>query len=270
MTVLRIDHLSAGYGKRSVLNDVCLEVQSGEITAVLGENGSGKTTLLRAVQGTLPRYAGTIQVNGRNLSALNTRHRAALVTTMAQELPAEEGLTGMDRIEMGFFPVKGLFGRLTDTERQSIRAMAQEFGILPLLERDLAAMSTGERQMISLLRAAVQDTPLLLLDEPASALDFNRTEQLFSMLHRLAERGKAIVIVLHDPAQALRHADRLLLMHGTKTISVDLRNADYDRLEQLLRMLYPTLRIHRNPLFCYTEPEDSYSVKNKGTNYDNH
>ncbi len=260
MTVLQIAHLSAGYGKRKVLNDVCLEVGSGEITTVLGENGSGKTTFLRAIQGTLSRYSGTIRVNGIELAGLNTRRRAALVTTMAQELSAEEGLTGMDRIEMGFYPVKGLFGRLTDAERETIRAMAQEFGILHLLERDLAAMSTGERQMISLLRAAVQDTPLLLLDEPASALDFNRTEQLFALLHRLAKRGKAIVIVLHDPAQALRHADRLLLMNGTETLSVELRNADYDRLEQLLRTLYPTLRIHRNPLFCYTESENPHPV----------
>jgi len=162
----------------------------------------------------------------------------------------------MDRIEMGFFPVKGLFGRLTATERETIRSMAQDFGILPLLGRDLAAMSTGERQMISLLRAAVQNTPLLLLDEPSSALDFNRTGQLFSMLRQMAEHGKSIVIVLHDPAQALRHADRLLLMAGEEPVSVDLRNTEYDRLEQMLRKLYPTLRIHRNPLFCYTEPEN--------------
>jgi len=256
MTVLQIDHLCAGYGKRDILKDICLEVCSGEILAVLGENGSGKTTLLHTIQGTLPRYTGTIRINGRELSGLNTRQRAALVTTMAQELPAEEGLTGMDRIEMGFFPVKGLFGRLTATERETIRSMAQDFGILPLLGRDLAAMSTGERQMISLLRAAVQNTPLLLLDEPSSALDFNRTGQLFSMLRQMAEHGKSIVIVLHDPAQALRHADRLLLMAGEEPVSVDLRNTEYDRLEQMLRKLYPTLRIHRNPLFCYTEPEN--------------
>lgn len=258
MTVLQIEHLCAGYGKRQVLENVSLEVQSGEILAVLGKNGSGKTTLLRAIQGILPQYTGNIRVNGKELSTLIVRNRAALVTTMAQELSAEEGLTGMDRIEMGFFPVKGLFGRLTDAERETIRTTARKFGILPLLERDLAAMSTGERQMISLLRAAVQNTPLLLLDEPASALDFNRTEQLFTMLHRLADQGKAIVIVLHDPAQALRHADRLLLMKGTETVVEDLRNADYDHLEQLLRTLYPTLRIHRNPLFCYTESKDMF------------
>ena len=136
MTVLKIEHLHAGYGKRNILNDVCLEVQAGEILAVLGENGSGKTTLLRTIQGTLPRYKGTIRVNGINLSGLNTRRRAALVTTMAQELSAEEGLTGMDRIEMGFFPVKGLFGRLTEAEHETIRAMAKEFGILPLPKLD--------------------------------------------------------------------------------------------------------------------------------------
>lgn len=260
MTVLKIDHLSAGYGRRCVLDGVCLEIRAGEILAVLGENGSGKTTLLRAVQGTVPLLGGTVAVCGTDLSGLNTRRRAALVTTMSQDCPAEEGLTGMDRIEMGFFPVKGLFGRLTESERENIRTMAREFGILPLLERDLSAMSTGERQMIALLRAAVQDTPVLLLDEPSSALDFNRTEQLFSLLHRLADRGKAVLLVLHDPAQALRHADRLLLMTGEKPIPVDLHDTEDETLEQSLRMLYPNLRIHRNPLFCYAEPPDSRFV----------
>ena len=67
MTILEIDHLYAGYGKHSVLNDICLEVRSGEILAVLGENGSGKTTLLRAVQGILPQYTGPTEVTSSGI-----------------------------------------------------------------------------------------------------------------------------------------------------------------------------------------------------------
>ena len=255
MNVLTIDRLSAGYRRRRVLEQLSLTVDAGEILAVLGENGCGKTTLLRAIQGSLPLADGTITVNGVDLAGLSTRRRAALVTTMGQDLSAEAGLTGMDRIEMGFYPSKGLFGRLTERERETIRTMADSFGILPLLERDLSAMSTGERQMITLLRAAVQDTPVLLLDEPASALDFNRTERLFSLLRRLADRGKAIVIVLHDPTQALRHADKLLIMTCPPVILRNLREEPPERLEPLLRKLYPNLRIHRNPWFCYGEPQ---------------
>lgn len=257
MTALRIEHLSAGYGtgygRRYVLKHVNLTVQAGEMIAILGENGSGKTTLLRAIQGNIPLWDGTITVNGTDLASLNTRRRAMLVTTMAQDTAAEAGLTGMDRIEMGVYPKKGLFGRLTPEDHEKIRSIAQAFGILPLLERDLSAMSAGERQMISLVRTAVQDTPVLLLDEPASALDFNRTDLLFSLLHKLAEQGKAILIVLHDPTQALRHAAKIMRMDGTSAELLDLRKPDYDRIEQSLRVLYPNLRIHRDPLFCFTE-----------------
>ena len=109
--------------------------------------------------------------------------------------------------------------------------------------------------MILLLGAAVRNTPLLLLDEPSSALDFNRTEALFALLHRLAAQGRAIVVVLHDPTQALRHASKILRMdHGAAQL-LDLTRPDYEHLEQSLRVLYPNLRIHREPLFCYTEDQ---------------
>lgn len=253
MTELYIKNLSVGYGKKEVLRQLTLCVRGGEIVAVLGENGCGKTTLLRAVGGAVPIMSGRICVDGADLATLDTRRRASLVATMAQEFGAEAGLTGLDRIEMSFFPTKGLFGRLTPQEHEQIVGMAREFGIEPLLSRDLAAMSAGERQMISLLGAAVRNTPILLLDEPSSALDFNRTEELFVLLHRLAEQGRAILIVLHDPSQALRHASRILRFGGDGYELLDLSCPDYDRVEASLRRLYPHLRIHRDPLFCYAD-----------------
>lgn len=254
MNVLQIENLTAGYGKRRILEHVSLRADAGEITAILGENGSGKTTLLRAVQGIIPLQAGAITVNGIDLSSLNTRRRAALVTMMPQDHPAAAGLTGMDRIEMAFYPSRGLFGKPTAADREKIRTFAQSFGIAHLLERDLAEMSAGERQMISLLRAAVQDTPVLLLDEPSSALDFNHTGALFALLKTLADRGKTILVVLHDPTLALRYASTIVRMgHGTVEDVLDNRQPDYAAVEASLRVLYPNLRVNRDPLFCYTE-----------------
>ena len=261
MTGLHIEGLCAGYGKRRILSGLDLTVAPGEIVALLGANGCGKTTLLRAVSGAIPIAAGKIMVDGVDLSTLSVRERANLVAAMSQENAAEAGLTGMDRIEMSFFPVKGLFGCLTAEERDHICALAEEFGILPLLTRDLAAMSAGERQLIALLAAAVRRTPILLLDEPTSALDFNRTEELFALLHRLAEQGRAILIVLHDPTQALRHATKLLRFGEDGTEWIDLRCPNYDTVERSLRRLYPHLRIHRDPLFCLTECEN---IENTG------
>ena len=254
MSVLRIENLPAGYGKRRILQNVSLRADAGELAAILGANGSGKTTLLRAVQGIIPLQSGTVTVNGTDLSSLNTRKRAALVTMMPQDHPAAAGLSGMDLIETAFYPSRGLFGSPTAADRETIRTLAESFGIAHLLGRDLAEMSAGERQMISLLRAAVQDTPVLLLDEPSSALDFNHTGALFALLKRLAADGKTILIVLHDPTLALRHASKIVRMgHGTAEDILDNRSPDYEKTEASLRVLYPDLCVNRDPLFCYTE-----------------
>ena len=121
--------------------------------------------------------------------------------------------------------------------------------------------------MIFLLAAAVRETPVLLLDEPSSALDFNRTEEMFALLHRLAERGRAILTVLHDPTQALRHASAILRLDGANTERIDLTRPDYEAVQRSLRRLYPNLKIHRDPLFCTSERE---TVKNEETTYAEH
>ena len=253
-TIQMVD-ITKTFGSVVANNKVSLDIMEGEILSLLGENGSGKTTLLRAIAGNVPLREGSVLWDGQDLAACGIRKRASLVATMSQELTAEPGLCGMDRIEMGFFPEKGLFGRLSAAEREEIREMAHDFGIGHLLARDLASMSAGERQMIFLCGAAVRKTPILLLDEPSSALDFNRTERLFSLLHRLAGEGRVILTVLHDPTLALRHATAILPMRGGQAERIELRDTADERIEQTLRTLYPGLRIHRDPLFCYTETQ---------------
>ena len=258
MSTLRLQSVTSGYRKKTVLKDVTLKADSGEILVLLGSNGSGKSTLLRTIQGCIPLQSGKITVDETDLSALTTKERAALVTTMAQDISAEPGLTGMDRIEMGFYPIKGLFGKLQDNDIQKIHEIAELFGITNLLHQDLAKMSVGERQMIALMRAAIQDTPILLLDEPASALDLQRTEILFSMLHKLASDGKIILMVLHDPTQALRHGDRILYLKKNPEASIlqEVSNPkDISVTETMLQRIYPGLHIHTDPLFCYMETE---------------
>ena len=255
MKGLCIENLTVGYGRRHVLKQLNLTVAPGETIAVLGANGCGKTTLLRAITGAIKPISGEIRVDGVDLSTLNARHRAAVVATMPQVCEAEPGLSGMDRIEMSFFPEKGLFGRLTAEERDRVRTMASEFDILSLLDRDLAAMSAGERQLIFLLSAAVRPTPVLLLDEPTSALDFQRTEEFFALTARLAQQGRAILTVLHDPTAAVRHTSSILLIDEASAERIDLTAPDYDAVERSLRRLYPHLKIYRDPLFCLSERE---------------
>ncbi|MBR4961379.1 MAG: ABC transporter ATP-binding protein [Clostridia bacterium] len=253
MNTLDIRNMTVGYGRNTVWQDFSLQMHAGEIIVLLGRNGCGKTTLLKALQGNIPLRSGSIHINGIDLASLSVRRRASLVTTMPQEIPVEAGLLGIDYLEMGYYPVRGPFGSLTAGDREKIAELADIFGTASLLAKDLSEMSAGERQMLSLMRTAVQDTPVLLLDEPASALDFNRTARLFSMLKTLAARGKCILAVLHDPTAALRVGSRVLCL-GDGICLADLEPAKTppDVLEHTLQKLYPTLRLHTDPLFCWS------------------
>ncbi|MBQ4043581.1 MAG: ABC transporter ATP-binding protein [Clostridia bacterium] len=260
MNELYIEDLRVCFGAKTVLQDVRLCARPGEILAILGENGSGKTTLLRTVQGVLTPKSGSVRLGETDLSALTVRERAALVTTVSQDNPRGDGISGMERIEMGLYPKKGVFSSVTEEERARIRQKAEQFGIAHLLPRPLDAMSTGERQLISLLRAAVQDTPVLLLDEPASALDFTHTEQLYTLMKTMAAQGKILLLVTHDPTAALRHAHRVFRMErGAKGSTLrelpDVHRSEPAVLEAHLRVLYPHIRVHADPLFCYNELE---------------
>jgi len=251
---LEIRDLAAGYGRRRIWEQISFTACPGEILVLLGKNGSGKTTLLRAIQGSIPLQCGSVRIGGKDLSGLTVRRRAALVTTMPQEIPAERGLTGWDFVEMGLYPSRGPFAALTEKDRAKIQRTAEKFSAAALLDRDLAEMSVGERQMVSLLRAVLQDTPVLLLDEPASALDFGHTGILFRMLQRIAEEGKTILMVLHDPTPALQCGTRLLLLQdGGICADVPVDRKAPEAMETVLRRLYPEICVHDTPLFCYTE-----------------
>lgn len=252
MNELKICDISAGYGRRCVLSGVTLTVKSGEITVLLGENGCGKTTLFRAIQGGIPLRHGEIYVNDVPLSPLNPRKRARYVTMMPQENPPISGLTGRDLAETAFYPAHGTFGSPTESELERLLSTAEKFGAEHLLSRDLSEMSAGERQMMGLLRASVQDTPVLLLDEPSSALDFNKTAEMFAMLRDIASGGRIVLLILHDPTLALRHAATLARMAGKTIEEVFYNNAKNPReAEKFLQKLYPGIHVNPAPLFCY-------------------
>ncbi len=258
MNGLYIEGLTAGYRNRMLWHDLTFSLVAGEISVLMGVNGSGKTTLLRTLQGQLKPASGRIiwrdGAGETNLANLGVRKRAQLLTTMAQEIPDIPGLTGSDLLEMGLYPKCGPFSTVTKADRDRVTALAKQYGAADLLTSFLTELSVGQRQILSLLRAIVQDTPVLLLDEPVSALDFAHGEMLMQVIHQMAKEGKAVLAVLHDPTMALRLGHRLLCL-GDGQLFADIQNPDENlpKTEEMLRKLYPELRIHREPLFCYSE-----------------
>lgn len=183
--MLEVHKLTAGY-RRPVIRDISFTLRPGEVTAVLGRNGCGKTTLLRSLTGGARILSGAVQAMGEDCLAWSARRRARTIALLSQHSQLLPGLRAEEVIAMGRTPWLGPLSGLGPEERAMVRAAAERFGVAELLGRDCAQLSEGQRQLVHLARLAVQDAPILLLDEPNSALDFDNTSLLF---HRLPGTG---------------------------------------------------------------------------------
>jgi iron complex transport system ATP-binding protein len=205
--------LTCGYSARPLVAhlEVCLE--PGEALAVVGPNGAGKTTLLRTLAGLIPPLGGRVLLGGVELGSLRPPERARRVAVLPQEIGDAEELTVRELVELGRTPHLGLWGSFTDADHQAVEGALLACQLDLLADRRLGEVSGGERQRARIALAVAQDAPLLLLDEPASHLDLRRRHELFALLGALRrERRLALLVVLHDLAEAYREADRVLVL----------------------------------------------------------
>jgi len=166
------------------------------ITGIIGPNGSGKSTLCRIIAGIARPDSGIISFEGRNLRALSPVERAGAVSFVAQELPGGEGFSLLDFVTMGFYRFSREYqhkGRKT-----ALRAL-EEVDLLDRAEQLYDSLSGGEKRRAVLARVLVQDSAVVILDEPASFLDYGHSRVMVSVLLRIVrENKKVVVIVSHD------------------------------------------------------------------------
>jgi len=208
---LACENLSVGYGSRTVLHGVSLDISPGCWTTIVGPNGCGKSTLLRALAGlALPR-SGTIYLAGRRLAAWSRRERARRLAWLAQSSSATD-LTAAEVVALGRFAHRGwLAHRQAEDEAAMQRAM-RSTGSLAWASRRLSTLSGGERQRVHLARVLAAETQVLLLDEPTTHLDPPHQEDVARLLREQAHRcGVSVVSAIHDLSLALT-ADRVIVL----------------------------------------------------------
>ncbi len=210
--MLRIENLSVNYGTRSVLHEVSLSVQSGEMLALIGPNGAGKSTLIRAASGVIPS-SGRVRTNGDDFHALDPMRRARYVAVVPQAISLPPAFTVWETVLMGRTPHLGFLGQASRTDEELARRALERVHADDLAERRVGELSGGERQRILLARALCQSTPILLLDEPTAHLDLQYQVSLLELVRKLVrEDDLAVLIALHDLNLAARYADRVALM----------------------------------------------------------
>lgn len=213
-----ITNLSAGYPGKPVLDHITAQFPAGKLTVILGPNGCGKSTLLKTIAGILPIQAGSITVQGQNVSRLDNRHRAQLVTYLSQNRPVPQ-LTVMQLTLHGRFPYLSYPRRYRPEDRRFAEDCLKRLGILDLKDSTLAELSGGQRQKAYLAMALAQNTPVVLMDEPTTFLDIRQQRQTMADARALARAGKTVVLVLHDLPLALEQADHLVLMEKGRLVS---------------------------------------------------
>jgi len=210
---LRADNLSVGYGGANVISALDLRIPAGSITAIVGANGCGKSTLLRALARLLRPRAGSVLLDGRALSELPSRKVAQRLGLLPQSPVAPEGLTVEDLVARGRHPHQGLFRQWSTADQAAIEEALATTATAGLRDRPLDSLSGGQRQRAWIAMALAQQTELLLLDEPTTFLDLAHQLDVLDLLDGLvAERGRTVVMVLHDLNQACRYADLLVAM----------------------------------------------------------
>jgi ABC-2 type transport system ATP-binding protein len=191
---LRVAALSKRFGEVHALEDVSFELDAGELLAVLGPNGAGKTTLLSAIAGVQPASSGTVSLAPRE------------VGWAPQEPALYSKLTVAENLE--------LFARLerVGDPRASVSAMLEQTGLRERAGDQLGRLSGGNRQRVNVAAGLLGDPPVLALDEPSASLDPAQRERLWRFVKGLTAAGRAVIFSTHNPAEAQRHADRLLVL----------------------------------------------------------
>jgi iron complex transport system ATP-binding protein len=215
--MLIVERLSVVRGGRRVLDEIRFSAPGGQILAVLGPNGAGKSTLLRAVIGLQP-FTGVVRVGGEDLAALPPRERAKRVAFVPQQSALRSALPVHEVVLQGRYAHRSSALGIGAADRAAATAALDMVDGRQLASRPFTQLSLGEQRRVLIARALCTGARLLCLDEPTSALDVRHGLELHRLLRELSDRGHAVLVVLHQLEEALRHADRALLLQAGSVV----------------------------------------------------
>ncbi|KAA5975111.1 MULTISPECIES: sulfate/thiosulfate ABC transporter ATP-binding protein CysA [Pantoea] len=208
---IEINKINKSFGRTSVLNDISLDIASGEMVALLGPSGSGKTTLLRIIAGLEHQNSGQIRFHGNDVSRLHARDRQ--VGFVFQHYALFRHMTVFDNIAFGLTVLPRRERPSAAEIKQRVTRLLEMVQLAHLANRFPAQLSGGQKQRVALARALAVEPQILLLDEPFGALDAQVRKELRRWLRQLHEELKfTSVFVTHDQEEAMEVADRVVVM----------------------------------------------------------
>lgn len=236
MTLLHAERLSYRLGSRLILDDISLTLAPGDNIALLGANGAGKSTLMRLLLGLIRPSTGQVLLGETPLQRLGRRAVAQQLAYVPQSHVPSFPYSVEHIVAQGRLPVSGLGRAPGNADHQAVSNALAELGIEALRNRLYTALSGGERQLVLIARALVQQARIIILDEPVTGLDFGHQLRLLALLQRLAAQGLCVLSSSHRPEQALAASNRVLVLHEGRLIADGAPHAVVD--SALMQRLY--------------------------------
>jgi general nucleoside transport system ATP-binding protein len=215
---IRMQGIDKTFGSVRANRGASLEVRAGEIHALVGENGAGKSTLMKILGGLQPPDAGTMEVNGKDVTGWNTKDAIrAGIGVVHQHFMLVPTLTVAENIVLGMEPVKG--GRFDYTKAvDEVRKLSRDTGLAVSPDRKVADLSVGEAQRVEILKTLFRGARILVLDEPTAVLSPPEVRELWTVLRGLRDQGGTIVLITHRLDEVIDISDTITVMRAGQTV----------------------------------------------------
>lgn len=219
MKIEMID-VSCGYGKNSVLSKVDLTVDMGETTILIGANGIGKTTLFKSLLGSADVIRGKIAINGVDIARYSRKEMAKLIAYVPQVKNSKYDMTVEDVVMMGRASYIGYLGAPSFDDYERVNKVLQFLELDNCRNLVYNELSGGQQQMVLIARALAQETKYLILDEPASNLDYKNQKKLIDTLKKLKEVGIGSLMSVHNLDMVQSICDRIIFINQRREVKI--------------------------------------------------
>ena len=218
--MLRLDNICKSYGKAQILNNACLEINKGDCTAVIGGNGCGKTTLIQILCGIIKADSGSILNGGKPVNKADMKH---LFGYLPQTDPLIDELSVKDNLKLWYSAMDIPFKNDT---------LIKKLGIDKYLNKPVNKLSGGMRRRVSLCIAMANKAPILVMDEPTTALDLVAKAEIWELLDDYIKNGGTLLVTTHDYDE-IKRCSRLMLMKNGALKEIE-KNTSYDDIVEYL------------------------------------
>ena len=221
MPIMRAENLSVDFSGKTVLKNLMIAIEQGQIVSIIGPNGSGKSTLLKALSRNLKPNGGNIYLEGSNLSALSAKYVARKMAVLPQSPQAPKDLTVRDLVEYGRYPHQSWWQGKSQQDDEYVDWALGQTGLRQMADRIVSTLSGGERQRVWIAMALAQKPEILLLDEPTTYLDICHQLEIMELLADFNRDHKiTVAMVLHDINHAARYSDCIAVLHQGQVFAV--------------------------------------------------